>query len=448
MASILVYDKNSHSSSCLRDILLEQGYKVRCAFLLSEAETAVTSGEFNTIIASIDNFPLTPNLEKLKIIITAPMSKLTRAVSLAEETSALCLAQPYETDILISHLADISANRQEKKKAVTHDLMPEIIGESKETESIRESIRSASLVESRVMVLGETGTGKELVAKAIHRLGKRRDKPFVAINCGAIAETLLESELFGHARGAFTGAVKKHCGKFESANGGTLFLDEIGDMPLSLQVKLLRVLESGNFYPVGSNLPVEVDVRIISATNRNIFEMAENGSFRQDLLYRINVIPVNLSPLRQRRGDIEIIANHFLKSISNEYQKRLTSFSPKAIEQLKTHGWNGNIRELKHTIERAVAISKGSVVQEIEPSFVSSPALAQKGAVPDFDSLLKLDYAQMKESVLLHYEKEYIDALLSLEGGSIQRVHKRCNIDRKTLYRKMKQYGLDKKDYK
>jgi two-component system response regulator AtoC len=450
-ARILVYEKNSHNSGRLCEILRNAGFRSVAAFYPAEAEIVAERENPDLLIASFDLFPLPPGLAKLPSIISAPMGKFLEVGELARKHEAFCLTWPYEDNQVLERVRDVLAGRRAKAalKKDTAGLMPEIAGKSEAVRQLRELIVIAAKVDSTVLLTGETGTGKELVARALHRLGARAGKPFVALNCGALAEGVLESELFGHERGSFTGAVKRHAGKFESAHGGSLFLDEIGDMPQSIQVKLLRVLESGKFFPVGGNAEKTVDARIICATNRDIFRMAEEEGFRRDLLYRINVIAVKLPPLRERREDIKLLAEIFLKEFAGKYGRKTDGFSPSALKTLMEHAWPGNVRELRHTIERAVVHCKGETIEEIRPGGLSRALTvgAQTGQ-PDLDKLVKLDFSDMKKEVLGFYEKEYLDALLSLEGGGVQKVAERCGMDRKTLYRKMKDYGLDKKDYR
>ncbi len=238
----------------------------------------------------------------------------------------------------------------------------ELIGDSKVMRALKESIRRIAPLQSTVLIYGESGVGKELIAREIHRLSSRANNKFVAINCGAIPETLLESELFGYKKGAFTGAFEDKEGLFVLANGGTIFLDEIGEMPSALQVKLLRVLDNKVVVPVGGNREISVDIRVISATNKDLQDLVKKGRFREDLFYRLNVIPIKVPPLRERVEDIPLIFNHFLKIISNKMGLRLPSVEPEVIEALKLYHWPGNVRELLHTVERILALLQGEKI--------------------------------------------------------------------------------------
>ncbi len=442
---VLVYDRNFHKASSLCDIIKNAGYDVSAAFYAEEASAREKEFNCGLLIASFDLFPLPACFKEKKLIVSAPAGRFAEVGATLAQYGAACITEPYDAEAVIKRIELTVSGAAEKETKAKEAGMPEMAGSSKAINDMREIVATAAKVESSVLILGETGTGKELVARALHRLSCRAKGPFIALNCGSLAESLLESELFGHQRGAFTGAVNTHAGKLEAADGGTLFLDEVGDMPRSLQVKLLRVLETGLFHPVGSEVEKKTDFRLVSATNRDIFRMASDSSFRRDLLYRINVIAISLPPLRERGGDIEILADIFLKRFAEKYNKKVKGFSVPATQSLKRHRWPGNIRELENVVERSVVQCKGDTVDDLK---AGKPAIDGKGSLPDMNRLVELDFISMKEEVLSHYEKEYLDALLSLEGGALQNVAKRCGIDRKTLYRKMKQYRLDKKDFR
>jgi transcriptional regulator with GAF, ATPase, and Fis domain len=242
----------------------------------------------------------------------------------------------------------------------------EIVGQSDAIKYVLFKIAQVSPTDTTVLVMGETGTGKELVARAIHAASRRKDRPLIKVNCGALAPTLIESELFGHEKGAFTGAVGRKQGRFELANGGTLFLDEIGELPLELQVKLLRVIQESEFERLGGTKTIKVDVRIIAATNRDLKQEVDRGTFREDLWYRVNVYPITMPPLRQRKEDIPLLVQHFVSTAARKFGKSISSVSPRTMEDLQSHSWPGNIRELANVIERAVVHSQGSVLQVVD----------------------------------------------------------------------------------
>jgi DNA-binding NtrC family response regulator len=307
-----------------------------------------------------------------------------------------------------------------------------IIGQSGAIQEVKKAI--ARVLDSNVTVLitGESGTGKELVARAIHYNGRRKNRPFVAVNCSALPESLLESELFGHEKGAFTGATQRRIGKFEQANGGTIFLDEIGLMSPSTQAKILRVLQEREFERVGGNELVRVDVRIISATNRNLEEAMKKGEFREDLYYRISVFPIHLPPLRERKEDIPLLAAHFLKKYSEQEGKQVDSISPDALELMMAYNWPGNVRELENAIERAVVLA---TTHEITPKELpaSVRALGEK-RIYESDQTLSSWIEKLEEQALRQ-------ALLECEGN-ISETARRLGIGRATIYRKAKKYGL------
>jgi Nif-specific regulatory protein len=308
-----------------------------------------------------------------------------------------------------------------------------IIGKSKQMQEIFSTIKKIAPLDSTVLISGETGTGKELIAKAIHFNGPRKKKKLVTINCGAMPLELLESELFGHKRGAFTGATSDKAGLFETANGGTIFLDEIGDMPQPLQVKLLRALQEGEIRRVGENLPRKVDVRVIAATNRALAEDIKAGRFRQDLFYRLNVVPVRIPPLRERSEDILPLINHFLEKYGSKMEKENVGISPSAAKMLLVHGWTGNVRELENTIERALALSGDSKILREE----QFPQLEAETAA--FGDLERHKTLKQKLQVV---EKQIVIDTLQKTNGNITKAAEILEVTRQHLHNKIKQYGI------
>jgi DNA-binding NtrC family response regulator len=287
--------------------------------------------------------------------------------------------------------------------------------------------RSAAKSQSTILILGESGTGKELLARAIHAESPRQAAPFVAVSCAALTETLLESELFGHEKGSFTGAVARRKGRFELAHGGTLFLDEIGDISPKLQLDLLRVLEERKLVRVGGAEPVEVDVRIIAATNRDLKKAVADGQFREDLYYRLNVIPILLPPLRERREDIPLLIEHFLEHLSVETDRQIEGVSADALAALMRHDWPGNVRELRNVLERGMVVAKGALIQADDLGLSGSGI-----RVETFDPGLTLD----------EVERRHITAVLQHAGGNVTQAARTLAIDRVTLYNKIRKYGL------
>ncbi|MBI5181787.1 MAG: sigma-54-dependent Fis family transcriptional regulator, partial [Nitrospirae bacterium] len=307
-----------------------------------------------------------------------------------------------------------------------------IIGKSEKMQMVFEQITRIAKTNSTIAIYGESGTGKELVARAIHYNSLRASGPFVAISCGALPETLLENELFGHIRGAYTGATENKEGLFAKADKGTIFLDEIGEAPLSFQVKLLRVLEEREFNPIGGGKPTRVDVRVIVATNRDLQRCVAEGTFREDLFYRIHVIPIYLPPLRERREDIPFLADHFLKKYCREMEKDIKGFVPSAIQKMMLYGWPGNIRELENRIEQAVAMGTKSKIVEDE---VFLPVVANEKFK---------QYREAKEE----FEKEYVIITLKINKGNVTNAAKMAGKHRTDFYNLIRKFRLNPRDFK
>ncbi|TNE62459.1 MAG: sigma-54-dependent Fis family transcriptional regulator [Alphaproteobacteria bacterium] len=316
--------------------------------------------------------------------------------------------------------------------------------------------KKASRATIPVLIEGESGVGKEVFARAIHHASDRKDRPFVAVNCGAIPENLVESILFGHEKGAFTGATEKRIGKFQEADGGTLFLDEVGELPLDVQVKLLRAIQEREIDPVGGRQSIKVDIRIISATNRNLAERVGEGAFREDLYYRLNVFPITLPPLRSRAADIPALTTHFLNSIATMEDLPKRQITPEALSLLESYGWPGNIRQLQNALFRAVILSEGDWLDPadfphlsgLKPDFVAAPEpMAPAGlAAPDAPvpaTMLPLEDASGEIRTLATLEAAIIAAALQKYNGRMAEVARRLGIGRSTLYRKVSEYGLD-----
>jgi DNA-binding NtrC family response regulator len=314
-----------------------------------------------------------------------------------------------------------------------------------------DQIRAVATTDATVLILGETGTGKELVSRAIHERSRRREKPFISINCGAFTETLLESELFGHEKGSFTGAVGTRRGVFEMADGGTLFLDELGETSLNVQVNLLRVLEDMCFRRVGGHETVRADTRIVAATNANLAMKTREGTFREDLFYRLNVFPIHLPPLRERPEDIALLTRHFLDDAANDYGLASPTVSPSAMEAITNHSWPGNVRQLRSLCERWVIVAGGrTITMEMLPSDMQPGAsrMDKYGTTPllTIDETLPMKLAVDRAAVQV--ERTYLHRLLTRNKGHLINTAKAAGITRRTLYTKMKLYGLDATDYR
>jgi two-component system NtrC family response regulator len=305
----------------------------------------------------------------------------------------------------------------------------ELLGQCPAMEQVFTMVRRVSLSDVSVLLLGESGTGKGLAARAIHQLSSRKDRPFVVIDCGAIPENLLESELFGYEKGAFTGAYSRKAGKFELATGGTIFLDEVGELPSALQVKLLRVLQEGVIERIGGHEPIKVDVRVIAATNRNLAQDVNSQRFRQDLFYRLNVITVHLPPLSERGGDILMLASVFLERFALKHKKRISGFNSESKLALINHPWPGNVRELEHKIERAVIMCDEKHIRPEHLELLSAPSL--------------LSMPGNLRQARLGIERQMLEGALAQSGGDITAAARNMGISRQQVYRLVKRHGID-----
>jgi two-component system nitrogen regulation response regulator NtrX len=315
----------------------------------------------------------------------------------------------------------------------------EIIGASPAIEQLREKLLIVAPTNASVLITGENGTGKELVARALHHMSRRSHRSFIEVNCAAIPEDLIESELFGHEKGSFTGATARRQGKFDLAHGGSLFLDEIGDMSLKTQAKILRILEEQRFERVGGSRPIQVDVRIIAATNKNLEGEIARGSFREDLYHRINVIPLSVPPLRERRDDIPLLAAHFLKELAQENETPPKTISPKALEALANLPWPGNVRELKIFIWRLAILSPGPHL-DVQDLSLASPAAAAQASPGGLEGFLTLsDFREARSE----FEREFLRRKLAEHHGSVSATAAAVGLERSHLYRKLRAYGLE-----
>jgi len=323
----------------------------------------------------------------------------------------------------------VEENFSLRQKLEDHYRFENIIAKSSKMQRVIELIKIVAKSNATVLITGESGTGKELVARAIHSQSHRRGKSFVAVSCAALPESLLESELFGHEKGSFTGAYAQKKGKFEFANRGTLFLDEVGEMSANVQVHLLRVLEEKEFTRVGGNEPIKVDVRVISATNKDLKRAIASGGFREDLYYRLNVVTIELPPLRERKEDIPLLAQHFLNTFALENRKKIAGFSPQATKSLLSYDWPGNVRELENAIERAVILAKDSLISLLD--------LPQEN--------LSLARSASIGKNIKEVEKNHILNVLNDTGGNYSEAARILGISRMTLYHKVREYGLNVK---
>jgi DNA-binding NtrC family response regulator len=371
---------------------------------------------------------------ELAVVIMTAYATVDTAVAAMKAGAYDYLVKPFDPEELSIMMQKIvSQQTLVRENAVLRQALKQeyrfrdLLSKSPAMQAVFELARTAARSNSTILVLGESGTGKEVLARAIHAESPRVEGPFVAVSCAALTETLLESELFGHEKGSFTGATARRKGKFEAAHGGTLFLDEVGDIGPKLQLDLLRVLEERKLHRVGGNDTIEVDVRIIAATNRDLRKAALEGKFREDLFYRLNVIPVVVPPLRQRREDVPLLVEHFVERLAVEMKKRIDGVSAEAMTALMAHDWPGNVRELRNVLERGAVVATGPVIQLGD---LGLPSKAE--ATPRPGTLASLE----------EVEKRHVAAVLAHTGGNVSQSARILGIDRVTLYNKMRKYGI------
>lgn len=444
---ILVADDDESILVVFKGIARKKGYEM---FTFSDSQMAaefLESNEVDVCILDI-NMPAMGGIELLReikkrdrhveVIIMSGMASVDDAVRAMKEGAYDLIQKPFLNLELIESIIDRAYEKRrlvlEVKRLRTLSGRDEgfygIIGRSTEIRKVFEIIETVALSDSNLLITGESGTGKELAAKTIHRLGGRSKGPFVAINCAAITEGLLESELFGHIKGAFTHAYENKKGLLEHANGGTVFLDEVGDIPLHIQAKLLRAIQEREIRKVGSTESIRLDVRIISATNRDLNDLIREERFREDLYYRLNVIEIKMPPLRVRKGDILLLAAHFLKRFNTDLKKHITGFESEAIAVLESYNWPGNIRELENAIERAVVMCRGEEIGVSDlPAHILPPTTYD--GLPD--STTTGTYKELRQRVIKGFERSYFSKLLEKTGGNISQAAKIAGLDRSNL---------------
>ena len=449
---ILIIDDEESMRHMLSIILKKEGYEVVSAESGQQALKVLGKDDFNFILCDI-RMPDMDGLEFLKVVRSQESGVRSVVIMMSAygtiDTAVECMrlgaydyiSKPFKADEIIITLKKAEERERLKsenirlKKAFQEDFdFRNIIASSPQMLDIFNLIEKVAGYNTTVLITGESGTGKELIAKAIHYNGSRKDKPFIAINCGAIPETLLESELFGHVKGAFTDAVRSKSGLFEEADGGTIFLDEIGELPKELQVKLLRVLQEGELRKVGDSKSRKIDVRVIAATARDLSVEIKKGNFREDLFYRLNVVPVTIPPLRERQGDIPLLVNHFTVIYAKKFGRPIRGVNDEAMKYLISYPWPGNVRELENVIERAVILEDADMIKSENLPFIKEPsAISHQPSANTGFSIKKAEEA---------IEKELITKALEMTHGNKTKAAELLEISHRALLYKIKEYGL------
>jgi DNA-binding NtrC family response regulator len=455
---LLVEDKDS-LRAMLRHALEAQGHAVleardeteavhqlrqsRPAVVLTDLKLPTGDG-FGVLRAAKELDP------ELPVVVMTAYGSIQDAVTAMREGATDFLAKPVDPDHLLLMVERAIAQRRMmaeyillKEEMAERRGAPRIIGEDAKLRHVLQQLHRAAATDATVLLEGESGTGKELFARGLHALSPRADAPFVAINCAAIPDTLLETELFGHEKGAFTGAVARKAGRFELAHRGTLFLDEIGDLPLALQAKILRALEEKRFERVGGTQSLHVDVRVVAATNRNLKQRVAERQFREDLFFRLSVFPIQIPPLRERSQDVVILARHFVDRFCRDLNKRPLTLSTAALDELNTYSWPGNVRELQNCIERAVILCDGDTIQprHLNLSF-RQPVTAAPVSSPWEEIDLSGTMTDALRRVTAEVERRKLESALSEAAGNKQRAAEALQISYKTMLQKLKEYGI------
>lgn len=462
---ILVVDDDKAFRVATAALLQDEGYEVVAAASAEEARRALERSSFDLILTDLvmegmNGIELLRHIKQRSpdslVMMVTGFGSVQTAVEAMRMGAYDYLVKPCNNDELTIKVRR-AVNERARSAELEHlrDLLQStanfsnIISRNAGMKHVFKLVRQVSATDVTVLVLGETGTGKELIAKAIHLNSPRSGKPFVVVQCSAIPDTLLESELFGYERGAFTGASRQRTGKFEEANGGTIFLDEIADVPLDVQTKLLRILQDKQVSRLGGNTSVPTDVRIIAATHRDLGKMVAENKFREDLLYRLNVFPITIPPLRERLDDIPLLAEHFLQKHQSLARQPIAGFSPPVIHAMMNYEWKGNVRELENLLKRALIKSEGSTINSIElPSMPPDEAGSAAAEPLEPPSTTSLPYKDYLDSIIHDAEEKYILRAIRECKGNLNQVARMMGVDRKTVYRKIEEYGIDVAKFK
>ena len=447
MPSILIVDDEPGVRSSLSGVLRDEGFEVETAASGEECLDRVARSTFDMVVLDvwlpgIDGLMTLQRLRERKIdaqvVMISGHGNIESAVRAIKMGAFDFVEKPLslEKTVLVVRNAlrqrDLETENRVLRARV--DRQHVMVGESYAMRQLREQVEMAAPTNGRVLVYGENGTGKELVARTVHQLSRRRIGPFVEVNCAAIPEELIESELFGHVKGAFTGAVAEKPGRFEQANGGTIFLDEIGDMSLKTQAKVLRVLQEQVMERVGGTQSIKVDVRVLAATNKELPAEIREGRFREDLFFRLNVIPIFVPPLREREDDIPLLADHFMALMAVEYGRRPKRMASEAVARLQHYAWPGNVRELRNVIERLMIMVPGDTITAQDLAFLGHDGVRQPVSVEGGS----LPLADARE----RFERDYILQALAAQNGNISRTADVLGVERSNLYKKMKAFGI------
>ncbi|HET9838651.1 MAG TPA: sigma-54 dependent transcriptional regulator [Candidatus Angelobacter sp.] len=458
MASILVCDDQRSICEMLDISLRKEGHKVETVNGGDAAKRKISSANYELLITDI-KMPQTDGIEVLRFARqTSPETSVILITAVEDYEAAVQAVKGGAFDYIHKGpglldevkisvgraLETLNLQRENfalKRDAATRNSLDNIVGSSSALEKLKATIRTVAPTGSTVLIYGESGTGKELVARAVHACSPRAAEPFVSINCGAFPETLLESELFGYVKGAFTGASQNKRGLFEVASGGTIFLDEISEMSVSMQVKLLRVLQERTIRPVGGTQETPIDVRVIAATNKDLKQMVAANTFREDLYYRVSVIPILVPPLRERREDVELLANHFLKKYAHAAQKSILRIRPESLEALRNFEWPGNVRQLENTIERAVAMETGEELRidlDADHPRARAAAASSNGHHPPSVSSDGVDF----EKYVADIERSLIESALAQSGGVQTRAAELLKVSYRSFRHLLKKYDI------
>jgi two-component system nitrogen regulation response regulator NtrX len=447
--TILIVDDEPGVRSALGGVLRDEGYAVEAVASGEACLDRVTRGPLDLIVLDVwlpgmDGLATLQRLRErqvdAQVVLISGHGNIESAVRAIKMGAFDFVEKPLSLEKTV--LVVRNALRQRRLEAENRALRARVdrtetmVGESDAMRQLREQVAMAAPTNGRVLIYGENGTGKELVARTIHALSRRRTAAFVEVNCAAIPEELIESELFGHVRGAFTGAVADRRGKFEVADGGTIFLDEIGDMSIKTQAKVLRVLQEQSMEAVGGSARIRVDARVLAATNKDLQTEIRTGSFREDLYFRLNVIPIFVPPLRDRREDIPLLADHFMSDLAREYGRRAKAFEPAALTVLQRYLWPGNVRELRNVVERLMIMVPGDAIGAGDLGFLDQHAFSPADPVPAAVGKLTLHEARDR------FERDLILRTLSEQQGNMSRTAEVLGVERSNLYRKMRAFGV------